>query len=267
MNLDFFVSQTLKQNLNKNQNPRDVQALIPKPQATRPYQNIEKNVKPKIYATLMKYYFGEDRGEWKMKWRIQWDIDIQGKEQRKTAENKMIQEWAWDQILSMTDHGDEKYLFIEKADKDYIILVFDIQKWFNDNLKGTPRYMPPISLEFKFYKNIPRIIHTHAVDSDIRRFIESQFVLWIKKNSRKLYHSKFKFLKKITPDIFQYKVSFQDANIMASLKYSVILGSLALYTAWFHKKEIDKKQEQDITKKMSQISDVKQLDRYIKRLK
>ena len=44
------------------------------------------------------------------------------------------------------------------------------------------------------------------------------------------------------------------------------MASLALYTMWFHKIKLDKSQEKALQKKVSNIGDVGQLDKYIRKI-
>jgi hypothetical protein len=53
----------------------------------------------------------------------------------------------------------------------------------------------------------------------------------------------------------------------AALKYSVIIGSLALYSVYKHGKDISKGDVKKIKRDVSKMSDVKSLDKYLIRKK
>ena len=65
--------------------------------------------------------------------------------------------------------------------------------------------------------------------------------------------------------LFEYKWDYSSQKMYAHLKYSVVLGSLALYMTVFHGK--DAKDIKAIKKKVANLGDIKRLDRYIKKLK
>jgi Fe-S oxidoreductase len=188
--------------------------------------------------------------------------------ERKDVTKKQIEEFAQEYAQTRSNRGDEKYIKIEKANLSWIEYSFDIDAWIADNFRGQiPKYKPPISLRFRYRRDWPRFIYVNAPFHDFQDFIVKKFRDdFLKKNKRKLKHRKFSFLNKITADLFQYRIDFQAQYIIASLKYSVILGSLAAYMAFFHNKEIDSKQEKDVKKKIKRYDSIKKLDRYIKRL-
>ena len=236
-------------------------ALMPRQQKTRAYKSVETG-KPKIQFQLIKHRVGEQRGKFILRYipRTPYDVD------RKDVVPQQVKEFAEEYLRSNTNRGDEKYIKIEKANMNWIEYSFDIEEWLKDNFRGKrPRYQIPITLKFKYRQDLPRFIYVNSPFQDLRNFILKNFQEWLKKNDRLLKHNNFNFLDKIKPDLFEYKLDVQSQHINASLKYSVILGSLAAYMLFFHNKDI-KGKEKDVKRKVQRYSNVKRLERYVKRL-
>lgn len=264
MDLQTFASQTRKLNtpISNNKDKKAVNQLLPKQQKTRAYKSVE-TAPEKIQFDMIKSRFGEMRGKWIMRYLPRVPIDVD----RKNITKKQIQEFAQEFAQVRSNRGDEKYIKIEKANLSWIEYSFDVDQWIADNFRGKiPKYKPPISLKWRYRQDWPRFIYVNAPFHDFRDFVAKKFKEFMKKNERKLKHRKFQFLEKVTADLFEYKIDFQSQYIIASLKYSVILGSLAAYTLFFYNKEIDDKKEKNLKKKINRYSDIKKLDRYVRRL-
>lgn len=235
--------------------------LLPKQQKTRAYKSQETSLEP-IDFVLLKHRVGESRGKFILRYVPRLPVGRTWNE----VSNKQIKDFAERNLSANTDKDDEKYINIEQATKSWIEYSFDIDKWFNDNFKGKkPKYQMPITLKFRYRHDIPRLFLVNTPYNDLSEFILSKFKKWMKKNDRLLKHRKFSFLDKITIDIFEFRLDSQSMHINASLKYSVILGSLAAYMLFFHNKDISGK-EKDIKRKVSRYSDVKRLERYVKKI-
>lgn len=236
-------------------------ALMPKQQKTRAYKSIETS-KPKIQFQMIKHRVGKKGKKFILRYIPRTPHDIN----RSDVSNQQIKEFAKEFIESNTNKGDEKYIKIEQANISWIEYSFDVEEWFNDNFRGkTPRYEIPITLKFRYRQDLPRFIYVNSPFHDLRDFIVEEFKKWLKKHNRLIKHQKFSFLDNIAPDVFEFKLDVQGQYINASLKYSVILGSLAAYMLFFHNKDI-KGKEKDVKRKVQRYSDIKKLDRYVKRL-
>lgn len=236
-------------------------ALMPRQQKTRAYKSIETG-RPKIQFQMMRHRTGK-MGK---KFIIRYIPQLPFGTNRGDVVPQQVKDFAEEYMTSNTNKGDEKYIKIEKANLSWIEYSFDIDKWFNDNFRGKiPRYEIPITLKFKYRYDLPRFIYVNSPFHDLRDFIIERFEKWLESNKRLVKHRKFTFLDNVVPSLFEFKLDVQGQYINASLKYSVILGSLAAYMLFFHNKDI-KGKEKDVKRKVQRYSDIKKLDRYVKRL-
>lgn len=262
MDLDKFVQKSLQ---NFTQNKQSGQSLLPKQQATVSYGGSKKQPVPKLYFDMQRDKFGHWNGKWIQQYYLQWTLSI-GKEQKKNVTKKIMEEYAEEVMLNRSDRGDEKYINILRADESYITYEFDVDKWMDDNFRsGKPRYQVPHHLDFKIKKSVPLMFYVDASRQELKDFITENFERWIGRNRRLLSDKNFKFLKVIKPEMFDYEVDWQRSRIRASLKYSVILGSLALYTMWKYNKEISRKKERELQREVGRFGDTKKLDKYLDR--
>lgn len=236
--------------------------LLPKQQKTRAYSSVAKG-DPKPNITLYAHRFGEQRKKWIMKYWVRSAVTLE--KQKITPQD--VKEYAEEYLANGSNQGDEKYVKIERHTSSYIEFSFDHDAWFRDNfISGSPRYKAPITLDFRYRKDLPRFIYTNAPIHDFTKFLKEKFQEFLSKNKRKLYHRKFKFLKNISPDLFEYRIDYQSMHIKASLKYSVVLGSLALYMYYVHGKDIEKDKAKKMKRDLSRHKDIKKLERYVKKI-
>jgi hypothetical protein len=262
MKLETFASQVLNTNIPKQPQKSQVMNLLPPQQRTRSYGDLEK-VKPKVEPTMVQYSIGEHQGEWLLRYNLQFPFGTD----RKQITKKDIEDFAEEYLLRHSYRGDDKYISIVKADLNQIWYQFDVVKWMNDNFKGVnPRFKPPMTLIFPYRNSIPSMVFIRAVSTDLKNFVEKRFEEWMKPNTRKLIHKSFDFLRKIKPEFFEYELDTQSSYMRAALKYSVVIGALALYTAHKHDKDFSKRELNSIKSRVSRLGDVKKLDRYIKKL-
>jgi hypothetical protein len=243
--------------------------LLPGQQKTRSYKSLEiiKQSQQRLPITIERYMFAEYRGEWKMQYYVQFPLGPIGAEMRKNATSDQYESFALDHLKSRTDSKDLKYLSIERADATKIIYIFEIDKWLNDNFGSLrPHYVPPATLAFRFRIPIPRFLSTEAPRNDLSNFIGTQFKMWLKNKPTKLHDPSLKFLKKITPDLFEYKIDYQYEEIRATVKYSVILGALGAYMLYRYKKNLPPPTINNLKAEISRFGDVGKLDKYLKRI-
>lgn len=262
MKLETFASQVLNTNIPRQSQKSQAMNILPPQQRTRSYKDVEK-VKPKVEPNMVQYSIGVHQGEWMLRYNLQFSFGVD----RRQIAKKDIEEFAEDYLIRHSYQGDDKYINIVKADLNQIWFQFDVVKWMNDNFKGVnPRFKPPLTLIFPYRHSIPSMIFIRSVSSDLKNFIEERFEEWMKPNTRKLLHKSFEFLRKIKPDFFEYELDTQSAHMKAGLKYSVVIGALALYVAHKHNKEFSKRELSSIKSRVGRLGDVKRLDRYIKKL-
>ena len=262
MNLETFAAQVLKTNIPKQPNPKAALSILPPQQKGRSYKDLVKTT-IKFEPELIQYSIGEHQNEWVLKYTNQ----LRFGDDRNSYSKKQIKDFAINYLKMNSSAGDEKYVSIAKADINQIWFQFDIVKWFNDNFKNqNPKLKPPMTLEFRYRNDIPSIIFIRSILNELEDFIEKRFEEWMKPNTRKLHHRAFEFLRKITPKFFEYKINIQRQRIRAGLKYTVVIGALALYSAYRHDKEFSKKELSQIKSKVGRLGDVEKLDKYLKKL-
>ena len=269
MNIDMFIAKSLVGRQVKKDSIKDIKSLIPPAQKVRSYREIDKTV-PKAPITLTPYRVGIQNNKWIKKYITTFPFAPNSAELRRTTTKDQILKYAQEFLLTNSSQfgNDSKYVNIDRSDLHFVIYSWNVDKWMRDAFKYIkPRYIMPITLEFKYKVNIPRFITQDAVESDLKKFIADKFQDFLKRNKSKLFHKNFKFLKRITPDIFEYRTDLSDAVVKASLKYSIILAGLAGYLLFFHKKDAEKKELSKIKTRVRNFGDVKRLDTYLKRLK
>jgi hypothetical protein len=267
MNFTDYVAKTVIGKQVIKNNPQDIKPLIPVMQKTRSYKDVEpKSIQPieKLNLTLMRYRFGEDKGEWKMKWYVQWPFFTPI---NKSLGAPQVKAYAEEYLRTSSERGDDKYIEIESADSNYIVYVWNMEKWLNDNFKSVAvKYHPPTTLAYKFKISVPLFIFSHASLADLSRFVGDRFSKWLGSHKSKFETKWFGFLKKVTPDLFDWTTDFQMGEIRASLKYSVILTSLAAYMLFFHKKSFPPKEFGSLKKQVAKLSSVDDLEKNLKNL-
>lgn len=262
MKLETFAAQVLKTNIPNQQNTKNALSILPPQQRTRSYKDVEK-IKPAFEPEMVQYSIGQHQGEWLLRYQLRYPFGFD----RKQFSKKDVEDFAEDYLLRHSYQGDDKYIQIVKADFNQVWYQFDVVKWMNDNFKSVkPKFKPPMTLVFRYRNSIPSMIFIRSVSTDLKSFIEQRFEEWMKPYSRKLHHKAFEFLRKIKPEFFEYKLDTQSADMKAGLKYSVVIGALALYSAWKHDKEFSRSELNSIKTRVGRLGDVKRLDRYIKKL-
>lgn len=261
---------TLASEIINSHNKKTAKELLPKQQKTRSYKSIEKSTNiVKIDPTLLRQFVGESRGEWIIQYNLQWPMGPMGKVSRNNATQKELEDYAkeWASNRSFSHMGDDKYIKIKKVTKQTIIYMFDIDRWIKDNFNSvTPRFKAPTSLLFQYKKDPPTFFTTNAPYMDLERFIGNQFKYFLKNKANKLKHREFAFIKKMSADLFEYEMDMQHGSIKATLKYSVIMASLAGYMMYKNKKQFNKKELTVIKRKTRNLGSTKRLDRYLKGL-
>lgn len=264
MNFQSFAAEVLA-STQIIKTPQAARDLLPQHQQTRSYQAIEKK-KPSgknLAIDLIRYHFGESRGEWEMNYSVQFSFAVN----QKDVTDKQMMEFAEEYLISKSDKDDYKYVGIKKADKKRIIFIFEVDEWIKHSFGSfTPKFVPPTALFFKFKKDVPLFIRINSSRDNLSDFIGKKFKEYMKKKQSRLKNKNFAFLKKATSDMFLYSVDFQYKRIKATLKYTVIMAAIAGYYTYKYKKDIGAKDVKIIRSKLSRLGDVKRLDKYLKKL-
>ncbi len=120
MNLQSFAAEVLA-STQVIKTPQAARDLLPGEQTTRSYQSIEKK-KPSgknLPINLIRYHFGENRGEWEMNYSVQMSFAINSKD----ITDKQIFEFAEEFLIARSNGNDYKYISIKKADKRKVIYM------------------------------------------------------------------------------------------------------------------------------------------------
>lgn len=263
MDLSSFIATQLATQ-NTSSQKKATKELLPTQQQQRSYTQTKKDKESAPPITLSKFYYGEKRGKWIMHFKIDWPFNYPNKDQVLDSD---IKKFAEHFIVTRSNRGDDKYIKTQKANKREVIFEWDIDRWLNDNFRSPKRrFKPPLTLEYRIKQDVPLMIYSEASLIDLGNFIETRFQDFLENKSRLLDHNEFNFLERISSDLFTYKIVYRESCIKASLRYSVVLGALAGYMVYKHKKEFNKSEIKNLKRKVSRFSDVKHLDRYIKRI-
>ena len=245
VNLDTFIGNSLsliRNQKDRRRNELAAQELLPQIQTDRSYKEIEKipDSEKQIDPQMVLFNANQWNGKWKMIYNLYFPTFGINKE---NVTPDQLLSFAKKYLKNNTDDKDIKYIEIELCTKEKIVYTWNIYKWLGDNFAGAkPTFDPPISLLFKYNIGIPRFVWvvSHA-SLDLRQFVENKFQLFMKGHTNKLSHDRLRFLKVISADDFEYSLDYQFSRIKASLKYSVIFGSMAAFFL-FNRSIIDKKQ-------------------------
>ncbi len=243
---------------------KDYQTLMPQQQQTRSYSDEPTINYSELIINVTRFKFGKTRLGWTLQYKINYPLSSFN---RKTTDLRQIKQYAKDYLEANTDKKDLPYIDITKISEYLIEYRFNHKKWIKANFSRKPHFMPPTTLYWKYKIDIPRIIFVNQVGSDLQKFIEEMFYEYIDKRANLLKHKEFSFVQRMVAKLFTFKWDRVNMRMYAHLKYSVILGSLAIYMSLYHKKDANKYDIKKLQRKASNFGDVKKLDRYIKRLK
>ena len=245
VNLDTFIGNSLsliRGQKDRRLNQMAAADLLPQQQTDRSYKEIEKipDSEKQIDPQMILYFANMRDGKWKMVYDLHFPtFGIN----RDNVTQEQLLSYAKKFLKINGRDADIKYIEIESCTKDRITYVWSMDKWMKDNFSSvSPSFDPPISLLFKYKIPIPAFVWIVSnATLDLRQFVENKFQLFMRDHTNKLYSDRMRFLKVIKADDFEYLLDYQFSRIKASLKYSVIFGSLAAFML-FNKAIIDKKQ-------------------------
>jgi hypothetical protein len=267
--------EQLNQELNENIPFIGVPVLFPKssqaikdilpPPASTPKRVPDPNgfvVKP-LVNILDTYIKGNELYK---KFNVSWGAIGAGKD----VTTKQMEDFALNYLETYNQHKSEiKYIDIVSADTKTIVYRFAVERWLYDNFNGvSPSYQPIASLEFPLKIDIPYFFYDNT--NGLRDIIISRFKVFMSSRKNKLLNKNFSFLKSIDVDMFEFKFDltrgFKGA-VVASLRHTVALGALAIYTSIFFNKKLTSNQEEQVKKSASRFSDTDNLNKFLKKLK
>lgn len=243
--------------------------LLPQQQKTRSYSSKETvEYSGPAQISLIKFKYGEEKGEWLMKYIIRWPAGPYGAELRKSTTTQQIKLYVEKFLEDRSQRGDNRFISIKTANDREVEIKFEIEDWFDYNFKSArPKFDPPATLYFYYRQRPPMYIATESPPNDFSDFVGEKFEEWLEKKRKLRNENKhFRFLKRISSSMFMYSFNPQKQQIRATLKQSVILGSLAAFMYYNYQKEVNPKETEKLKRKLSSISGVDRLDKYIKRL-
>lgn len=241
-----------------------IKQLLPRPAAVSRAQAIIPTFPIKPILTIGDIYVKND--ELYRRLNISWGtIGIAN-----DITSKQLEEFANDYLLTFVkDQKELKYIDIANANKDLIDYRFAADRWLSDNFDNViPVSRMTTSLEFQLKIEIPQFFKNNI--GFVEPFITKKFQQYIEIHRNKLKNNSFSFLKKIDYTMFDYSFSYHigmRGGFTAKIRSNVVLGALALYTAYKFHKKISSQQEQSIKASASRYSDIDKLDSFLKRLR
>lgn len=236
-------------------------SLMPEPQKTRSYGNTQE-ITNDITINFIRLGFGENKK--KKHWTVQFTPSFPIGSFGHKLDPSIIQKKAKDYLEFNSYPQDLAYITIIRADSMLIEYQFEHEKWFQDNFAFNPSFRVPATLRWHYKKMFPLFIYSNQAGMDLKHYIEARFCEWV--NVRYLKNPKFKFIEKIIPTMFDFKWDYVVQTMVATLKYSVILGSLALYMA-IYGKDSSKTDINKIKRDVANFGSISKLDNYLRRLK
>jgi len=266
VDLASLIAQQLV--INPTQQKKSVSALLPEPQDNRSYADVKKIPQSQQRLILIASRYNADyfRGEWLLSYSLQWPGPPLPPEKRE-ASPQQLENFYKEFVKSKCDNGDEKYFKLKQIDKQNMRITFNGDMWIRDAFYNAKQfYSPPLSLVYMTRKVLPIFAWTSVSLLGLNNYLSDRFKEFLKSKPNWLKHPQFAFLEKFSVDLFNYSFSFREMKFTATLKYSVVLASLAAYMLWRHKKEFSAAEMKALKRKASNMKDVKNLDKYIKRL-
>jgi len=137
--------------------------------------------------------------------------------------------WLKERILSKDDYK-SKYIKVKSCDKRSITFVFDEQVWFRDTLKGAKARLGYLKNKvlIKWTALLPDLVLMRYARPFLGGYLCKELHQYFKRNrSAMKFQAHFKWLGKINPDFFDYKIDWFRQEFVLTLKNTVILGALA----------------------------------------
>lgn len=266
MDLEAMIAQQLTQQ--SRQQKQAAKDLIPQSQQNRSYTDTKTipQSQQKLNLTTQLYTVGEKQKKWILQYDLIWPGAPIPTTQRQ-ATLQQLKKFADDFISIKSYPGEEKYYSIKHIDKNRMQIEFDADKWIRDSFTtARQKFSPPLTLTYSGRVALPTLVYSNSPLSDFIVFLSERYEYFLKSKTNKLKHDQFGFLKRVSVDLFDYSYSFRENKFKATLKFSVVLASLAAYMIWKHKKDLSKSEIKSLQRKASNMKDVKKLDKYIKRL-
>lgn len=136
--------------------------------------------------------------------------------------------WLKERILS-TDDYKSKYIKVKKVDNRSVAFIFDEQTWFRNTLKGAKAKLGYLKNKVLIPWKIPLpdLALTRYARPFLGGYLCKELLQYFKRNrSAMKFQAHFKWLDKINPDFFDYKIDWFRHEFVLTLKNTVILGAL-----------------------------------------
>jgi len=260
------LADLLSQQLTITPQTKAIDIILPQQQKNRSYPDTQviPQSQKKLILITSRYMINEYKGEWMMWYNLEWPGPPMPTSKRE-ATSQQLENFYKEFISSRSRPGEEKYYKLKYIDKTKMQYIFDADKWIKDNFTSIKqKFSPPISLIYKTRTQLPLNVYANSSLIDLGNFLSKRFKELLK--PQKLQHNEFGFIQKFSSNLFDFSFSFKNYSFKATLKFSVILASLAAYMLWIHKKEFTPPQLKSLQKKVSNMKDVQHLDKYLKRL-
>lgn len=142
-----------------------------------------------------------------------------------------LAEWLREKILSKRDKK-EDYIAVRTLRKTAkeVEFVFDEKKWFDDTLKGAKAELGyiPDKVIIHYTVALPDLVAERHPRTFLEQYLERTLHQYFKRNRSKMKFQKwFKWLEKISPDMFDYDIDWYRSTFVLKLKTTVVLGALA----------------------------------------
>lgn len=139
---------------------------------------------------------------------------------------KDLREFVEKRIKSDLDKG---FLRIDDIKHDKVVVVFNSNKWMEDNFLKNPKvkFHLPRTLEWKFKKRLPDTLMSHVSWNTVRGFIEKQFKEYLKDHNKTVFKKKLKIMKKVNYNWFDYEADLQLNKIFVRMKPRVMFTLVA----------------------------------------
>lgn len=177
----------------------------------------------KVKPISLDWYWSQPKGDdIVMKIRPVWPNDVRTKD----IVLKDLREFVEDRIGSDLK---KDFIRIDDVKDNKVVVIFDGTRWLRENFLDSPRveFHMPRTLEWKFKKRLPSTLMSHTSHRIVKDFIEDKFKDFIKDHNKMVFRKKFKIMKKVNYNWFNYRAELQYDKIFVTLKTKVMFTLIA----------------------------------------
>jgi hypothetical protein len=179
-------------------------------------------------------FSGDSLGKLIFKWDYSW---IEPKESLKYSPGELA-EWLRSRILSDADKK-SPYVVISKIEGSTATFAFEHNKWLNDTMKGAKARLKYLKngVLIKWAVPLPDIVLTRYARPFLETWLCRQFKAYFTRNRSALkLQGIFKWLDKIYPGVFDYKIDWFTNELDLTVKSAIVIGALIAAFGAFKKK-------------------------------